>query len=111
MPEDIHAKITTVETFDAGMRDVQTFPAALSQTERFSAVFREEALTTQVAGQENFSAGVDTIIRVSTDDYEKLSNKPSIEGVTLVGNKTADDLWPAGAVIYCGDSENVMNGG
>ena len=27
-----------------------------------------------------------------TDDYDELSNRPKIEGVTLTGNKTASDL-------------------
>lgn len=33
-----------------------------------------------------------TIIEGGTYDYEELNNKPSINGVTLIGNKTDADL-------------------
>lgn len=36
-----------------------------------------------------------------TKDYEKLKNKPSIESVTLLGNKTFEDL----GMVRCTNSE------
>ena len=34
----------------------------------------------------------DSVHVVQTSDYEDLENKPSINGVTLTGNKTTEDL-------------------
>lgn len=42
-----------------------------------------------------------------TSDYSQLTNKPSINGVTLTGNKTAADL----ALVATGDLHNVPAGG
>lgn len=39
-----------------------------------------------------FHAEFDSVSFVKTGDYEDLSNKPSINGVKLVGNKTLEQL-------------------
>ena len=41
---------------------------------------------------------------VSIRDYEKLKNKPQINGVTLIGNLFLNDLFPDGIIINGGDS-------
>lgn len=43
-----------------------------------------------------------------TNDYEALINKPSIEGVTLVGNKTFEDLTLVGLTNI--ELYNIVNG-
>lgn len=48
------------------------------------------------------------IIRVSTDDYNDLINKPSINGVTLVGNLTLEDLITDFLWLDCGTSTRVV---
>ena len=45
-----------------------------------------------------------------TDDYEQLLNKPSIEGVTLVGNKSFEDLGLI-ALTNVEINDIVVNGG
>lgn len=42
--------------------------------------------------QQDFTADFGTVTKVSTDDYNNLINKPSIEGVTLQGDKTFSQL-------------------
>lgn len=44
------------------------------------------------------------VINSGSKDYEKLDNKPQINGVELVGNKFLQDLFPDGILINCGDS-------
>ena len=41
-------------------------------------------------------------------DYNKLINMPSIEGVTLIGNKNFDELNFAIGIIDCGTSTLVI---
>lgn len=44
------------------------------------------------AGAE-FSMGVGTVVPIKgEDDYEKLRNQPKIDGVTLVGDKSAEEI-------------------
>lgn len=39
-----------------------------------------------------------------TQDYEELENKPQINGVTLIGNKILEELFPDGIIIEGGYS-------
>jgi len=39
-----------------------------------------------------------------TRDYERLKNKPQINGVTLIGNLFLSDLFPDGIIINGGDA-------
>ena len=48
---------------------------------------------------ETFDMGVASTIE-AVKDYERLDNKPSINGVELIGNKTADDLNLAYKIRY-----------
>lgn len=41
---------------------------------------------------ETVNMSADEAIIVSVDDYDALQNKPSIEGVELIGNKSFEDL-------------------
>ena len=43
-------------------------------------------------GDNDFNAGFENVQVVETGDYEKLSNKPRIEEVILIGNKTFKQL-------------------
>lgn len=47
-----------------------------------------------------FTANFDTSQLIITGDYEKLYNKPSINGVELIGNKTTEDLLIEGDKFY-----------
>lgn len=44
-----------------------------------------------------------------TSNYEQLSNKPQINGVTLSGNKSADDLDLASKTDVTGKADKVTN--
>ena len=46
----------------------------------------------------NFAAGDNSV--PGTSDYTDLSNKPSINGVTLTGNKSSEDLGITGASLF-----------
>lgn len=39
-----------------------------------------------------FGVDVRPVISYGTDDYNELTNKPAVNGVTLVGNKTNEQL-------------------
>ena len=43
-----------------------------------------------------------------TTDYEDLQNKPQINGITLDGNKTFQELGLDNLIINCGTSTTVM---
>lgn len=62
----------------------------------------EEELVIQLE-EENIEMeleGNETIKTEATSDYRKLINKPKIEGVELVGNKSFDDLGMAGITNF-----------
>ena len=60
---------------------------------RFKAKFRtESAFKAKFRTEGNLSADFGNVIQVHTDDYNDLLNKPSINEVELVGNKTFEDL-------------------
>lgn len=61
----------------------------------------------QVSLKETASGGF------GTSNYEKLKNKPSINSVELIGNKTSDDLKLQGKIesITAHDIDVLMYGG
>ena len=60
---------------------------------RFKAKFRtESAFKAKFRTEGNLSADFGNVIQVHTDDYNDLLNKPSINEVELVGNKTFEEL-------------------
>lgn len=44
-------------------------------------------------------------IVVTESDYNKLSNKPQINGQTLIGNQTTEQLFANGFILDGGDAE------
>lgn len=67
-----------------------TFGAKFSEGESMAATFSEDATMGATFGE---------IQRVSTSNYEELSNKPSIENVVLIGNKTINQIGVGTATI------------
>lgn len=66
----------------------------------FKASFRDNNIfNASFSNEDSFNARFGNIQRVETDDYEKLYNKPSIEDVTLVGNKTFKQLGLEAATV------------
>ena len=60
---------------------------------RFKAKFRtDSAFKAKFRTEGNLSADFGNVIQVHTDDYNDLLNKPSINEVELVGNKTFEEL-------------------
>ena len=57
--------------------------------------------------EDDFFTRTNSSINVYTD-YNKLINMPSIEGVTLIGNKTFEELNFAIGIIDCGTSTLVI---
>ena len=59
----------------------------------FNATFEEsEGLNATFAEPTALNASVGEVMQVVTDDYTDLQNKPSINGVTLIGDKSLSDL-------------------
>ena len=60
-----------------------TFGATFAESESMSATFSDD---------ENMSASFGEVQKVSTSNYEDLFNKPKINGVTLTGDRSFEDL-------------------
>lgn len=69
-----------------------------------SVTFGQPAVDVSITGQSMPVSTGTPIIRndVSERNYENLSNKPSINGVELVGDKTSEDLHLGSAVFPTG---------
>lgn len=56
----------------------------------------EVDLDQMIDGETDLSSQVDgemyQVLRYTSDDYDRLAHKPSIESVTLVGDKTFEEL-------------------
>ena len=60
---------------------------------RIKAKFREsENMTANFRDNDDLNADFDNVQIVHTDNYEELYNKPSINEVELIGNKTFEEL-------------------
>lgn len=59
-------------------------------------------------GNENLSAGLTLPHVVLETDYNRLQNKPQINGVELVGNKTSQDLYLVSENTTAGWNENPL---
>lgn len=57
--------------------------------------------------EDDFFTKTNSSVNIYTD-YNKLINMPSIEGVTLIGNKTFDQLNFSIGIIDCGTSTLVV---
>lgn len=60
-----------------------TFGAKFSEGENMAATFSESATMGATFGE---------VQKVSTSNYEDLYNKPKINGVTLIGDRSFEDL-------------------
>lgn len=60
-----------------------TFNATFTNETQFNANFKTDS---------SLSAGFGQITMVETGDYGKLANKPKINGVTLIGDKSIEEL-------------------
>lgn len=59
----------------------------------FNATFSGNAsFNADMSGNATFGTGFNGATIIHTDNYEDLYNKPMIEGVTLIGNKTFEEL-------------------
>ena len=60
---------------------------------KFKAIFKDDqALTASFQDDGQMAASFGETQKVSTGNYDDLTNKPSIENVTLQGNKTIDQI-------------------
>lgn len=55
-------------------------------------VAENDAVTLGLGAEESASLSAGSTTVVSINDYEELRNKPSIEGVELIGDVSLDDL-------------------
>ena len=51
-----------------------------------------QSLGGSLSSSGSLGARIGNVNFITDEDYEHLINKPSIEGVTLIGNKTFDEL-------------------
>lgn len=67
----------------------------------FGARFEEDgAMNAQFSDDDTMNASFGNVQRISTDDYNDLFNKPKINGVELIGNKTTEDLHIEGDKFF-----------
>lgn len=52
----------------------------------------EEIVIEESSSNEDIEVIQESIVNIGTKNYKQLDNKPSIEGVTLINNKTFEDL-------------------
>lgn len=52
----------------------------------------EEIVIEESSSNEDIEVNQESIVNIGTKNYKQLDNKPSIEGVTLINNKTFEDL-------------------
>ena len=80
----------------------------------FQAKFKEgNTLKADFKQTENLTAELGEVIKVSTTDYNELFNKPQINGVTLIGNKTSEEIKVQGKMQDIQESEidQIIYGG
>lgn len=72
----------------------------------------EESLDFAIDDEESLDFTADAYINVATTDYNELVNKPQINGVTLIGNKTSADIHVQDPIddITNQDIDNVIFG-
>lgn len=67
----------------------------------------EEIIINELSSNEDIEVSEENIVNIGTKDYKELYNKPSIEGVELVNNKTFEDLGVTGLTNL--EIENLLN--
>jgi hypothetical protein len=67
------------------MADIAWYPVTLAE--------RDQTFQLGMTEGETFDVELDSAVQITpVKDYEVLDNKPQIEGVTLIGDKTFEDL-------------------
>jgi hypothetical protein len=67
------------------MADIAWYPVTLAE--------RDQTFQLGMTEGETFDVELDSAVQITpVRDYEALDNKPQIEGVTLIGDKTFEDL-------------------
>lgn len=61
-------------------------------------------LVLEMDGGDTFDLDLGDAMPSVMKNYERLTNKPRINGAELVGNKFLGDIFPDGILINCGDS-------
>lgn len=104
------ATTTDRDELRAGLDDGADLHLSLSGDETLSATMAEEKrINAQLEADDDLAADFGTIQKVSTSNYEDLYNKPKIEGVTLIGDKTYDELGLPG--ITAQEIDDILFGG
>lgn len=67
----------------------------------------EEIVIDESSSNEDIEVNQESIVNIGTKNYKELDNKPSIEGVQLVDNKTFEDLGATGLTNL--EIENLLN--
>lgn len=76
----------------------------------FKATFKQtEGFTADFSSGNGLTADFGSVTKVATDDYDKLINKPSIEGHVLQGDKTFAQLGLADLPEY--EIDKIIYGG
>ena len=80
-------------------------------------VEEEEVLTSRIGGGEEMALRIrpDTTERLNLGNsfpvmernYERLENKPKINGVELLGDRTLEEIFGGGLIIDGGDAESI----
>lgn len=82
----------------------------------FSGNFSTQNAVFEVGGasaSQQFDGNVGAMMNIGTTDYPELSNKPSINSVTLVGDKTSNDLGLQDSMSYITEQQidRILFGG
>ena len=64
----------------------------------------------RVSDQQAASFGLGSPVIQPPGDYEKLINKPSMNGVTILGEMILADLFPDGIIVDGGDADGQGDG-
>ena len=93
---DFDTQISSASSsFNTTFQDGQSFSTTLNTntTEINTELDTQKvSFTTSFSDEQTFDTGLSQFYYTVTSDYEKLKNLPQINSVTLIGNKTSDDL-------------------
>lgn len=111
--ENLSGEITNVETLTGEISGIETLSGSISNEETISGqIENEETLSGVIYGEQSLDASMEVlpiefdptvpkhvkkiteedIVNWNDKDYEKLINKPQINNVELIKNKTLDQL-------------------
>lgn len=111
--ENLSGEITNVETLTGEISGIETLSGSISNEETISGqIENEETLSGAIYGEQSLDASMEVlpiefdptvpkhvkkiteedIERWNTHDYEDAENKPQINGIELIENKTLEEL-------------------